>query len=124
MIGQNLGEDEEVQNPEGVRRKRSRRTNYPTAPDEEKTRKKRLWRLSCLEQDAGPSTSVLGGGPKSTTLEDDIRGCGDDRVGGCVLDEDEEEEEEELPLIHKNSHISRSSDIPMQALSELVSLKG
>jgi hypothetical protein len=123
-IGQNLGEDKEVQNPEGVRRKRSRRTNYPTAPDEEKTRKKRLWRLSCLEQDAGPSTSVLGGGPESTTLEDNIRGCDDARVGGCMLDEDKEEEEEEIPLIRKNSRSSKSSDIPMQALPGLVSLQG
>jgi hypothetical protein len=40
-----------------------------------------------------------------------------------VLDEDEEEEEEEIPLICKNSS-SRSSDIPMQALSGLVSLQG
>jgi hypothetical protein len=41
-----------------------------------------------------------------------------------VLDEDEEEEEEEIPLIRKNSRNSRSSDIPMQALSGLVSLQG
>jgi hypothetical protein len=39
-----------------------------------------------------------------------------------VLDEDEEEEEEEILLIHKNSHRSRSSVIPMQTLSGLVSL--
>jgi hypothetical protein len=88
-IEQDLGEDEGVQNPEGVRRKRSRQTSYPAAPKEERKKKKRLWRLSCLEQDADPSTSLLGGGPASTTLEDDIRGCDDARVGGCVLDEDE-----------------------------------
>jgi hypothetical protein len=41
-----------------------------------------------------------------------------------VLDEDEEDEEEEIPLIRKNSRRSRSSDIPMQALSGLVSLQG
>jgi hypothetical protein len=41
----------------------------------------------------------------------------------CVLDEDDEEEEE-IPLIRKNSRRSRSSDIPMQALSGLVSLQG
>jgi hypothetical protein len=91
-------------------------------PDEEKKRKKRLRWLSCLEQDAGPSTLLLGDGPVSTTLEDDVRGCDDARVGGCVLDEDEEEEE--VPLIHKNSRRNRSSDIPMQALSTLVSLLG
>jgi hypothetical protein len=77
-----------------------------------------------LEQDAGPSTLLLGDGPVSTTLENDVRGCDDARVGGCVLDEDEEEEEEEIPLIHKNSRRSKSSDIPMQALSGLVSLQG
>jgi hypothetical protein len=41
-----------------------------------------------------------------------------------VLDEDEEEGEEEVPLIRKNNRRSRSSDIPMQALSALVSLQG
>jgi hypothetical protein len=40
-----------------------------------------------------------------------------------VLDEDEEEEEE-VPLICKNSRRHRGSDIPMQALSALVSLQG
>jgi hypothetical protein len=122
-IGQNLGKDEEIQKPKGARRKRSRRANHPVVPKEEKTKRKRLWRLSCLEQDASPSTLLLGDDPVSTILEDDVRGCDDARVGGCVLDEDEEEEEE-VPLIRKNSRRSRSSDIPMQALSALVSLQG
>jgi hypothetical protein len=122
VIGQNLGEDEEIQKPEGTCRKRSRRMDHTVAPGEEKKRKKRLWRLSCLEQDAGPSTSLLGDGPVSTTPEDDVRGRDDVRAGGCALDEEEEEEEEEIPLIQKNSRRSRSSDIPMQALSGLVSL--
>jgi hypothetical protein len=74
-----------------------------------------------LEQDADPTTSLLGGGPTSTNLEDDTEGCDDVRVGSRVLDDDEEEEEE-VPLIRKNSHSSRSSDIPMHALSGLVSL--
>jgi hypothetical protein len=69
-------------------------------------------------------TSLLDSGPSSTNLEDDIGGCDDVRVGDRVLDEDEEEEEEEFPLIRKNSRNSRSSDIPMQALSGLVSLQG
>ena len=72
-----------------------------------------------MEQDADPSISLLDGGPTSTTLEDEIGGCDDARVGGRVLHEDEEEEEE-IPLICKNSR--RSSDIPMQALLGLVSL--
>jgi hypothetical protein len=41
-----------------------------------------------------------------------------------VLNGDVEEEEEEIPLIRKNSRRSRRSDIPMQALSGLVSLQG
>jgi hypothetical protein len=109
-IGHDLGEDECVQSPESVRHKRSRRTSHPAMPAEGKKRKKRLRWLSCLEQDADPSTSLLGGGPARTTLEDDIGGCDDARVGGRVLDEDEEEEEEEIPLICKNSY---SGDIPM-----------
>jgi hypothetical protein len=123
-IGQNLGEDKEIQKPKGARHKRSLRVNYPAGPDGEKKWKKRLWRLSCLEQDAGPSTLLLSDGSVSTTLEDNFRGCEDARVSGCVLDEDEEVEEEEIPLIRKNSRRSRSSDIPMQALSGLVSLLG
>jgi hypothetical protein len=77
-----------------------------------------------LEQDVGPSTLLLDDGLVSTILEDDVRGCDDARVVGCVLDEDEEEEEEEeeVPLIHKNSRRRRSNDISMQALSALVSL--
>jgi hypothetical protein len=45
-----------------------------------------------LELDADPTTSILGGGPVSTNLEDDIGGCDGIRVGGRVLDQDEEEE--------------------------------
>jgi hypothetical protein len=60
----------------------------------------------------------------STILGDDVGGCDDVRVAGSVLDEEEEEEEEEVPLIRKNSHRNRGSDIPMQALLALVSLQG
>ena len=123
-IGQNDGEDEEVQNPEGVRCKCSRQMSYLAAPHKEKKEKERLWWLSSLEQDAGPSTSLLGGGPTSTTLKDNIRGCDDARISSCVLDEDKEEEEEEIPLICKNSRISRSSDILTQALSDLLASRG
>jgi hypothetical protein len=71
--------------------------------------------------DADLATSVLGGGPVSANLEDDIEGCGGVRVGGRVLDKDEEED---VPLIRKNSRSYSSSDIPMQALSGLVSVQG
>jgi hypothetical protein len=93
-----------------------RRTSHPAAPAEGKKRKKRL------ELGADPTASVLGGGLASTNLDDDIEDCAGVRVGGRVLDEDEEEEEEIVPLIRKNSHSHSSNDIPMQALSGLVSL--
>jgi hypothetical protein len=44
-----FGDDEEIQKPESALRKRSRRVNHPAAPIEEKKKKRRLWRLSCLE---------------------------------------------------------------------------
>jgi hypothetical protein len=41
---------------EGTRQKRLHQVSRPTAPAEGKKKKKRrLWRLSCLDQDAGPS---------------------------------------------------------------------
>jgi hypothetical protein len=97
--------------------------NHLVAPAEEKKKKRRLWRLSCLEQDAGPSTLFLGGDRASTIPEDNAGGCNDVQATGCVLDE-KEEEEEEIPLIHKNSCHHRGSDIPTHALSALVSLQG
>jgi hypothetical protein len=101
--------------------------NHPAAPVEEKKKKRRLRRLSCLEQDTGPSTLFLGDGPTNTILEDNAEGCDDAQAAGGVLDEDEEEEEE-IPPIRKNNHHYRGSDggskIPSQALSALVSLQG
>jgi hypothetical protein len=83
--------------------------------------------LSCLEQDAGPSSLFLGDGPASAIPEDNAEGCDDAQAAGCMLDE-EDEEEEEIPLIRKNSRHYRGSDggndIPTQALSALVSLQG
>jgi hypothetical protein len=77
-----------------------------------------------LELGADPTASVLDGGPASANLEDDIEDCDGARVGGRVLDEDEEEEEEVFPLIRKNSRSYSSNDVPMEALSRLVSLQG
>jgi hypothetical protein len=65
-IGQGLGEDEGVQSPESVLRKRSRRMSHPVTHAEGKKRKKRLRRSSGLELDADPTTSILDGGPTST----------------------------------------------------------
>ena len=95
--------------------------NHPAAPVKEKKKKRRLRWWSCLEQDAGPSTLFLGDGPTNTILKDNVGGCDDVQVTGGLLDE-EEEEEEEIPLICKNSHLNRGSDIPVQTLSALVSL--
>jgi hypothetical protein len=77
--------------------------NHPAAPVEDKKKKRRLRRLSCLEQDAGPSALFLGDGPVNTIPEDNVESCDDAQATGGVLDEEEEEEEEEIPLIHKNS---------------------
>jgi hypothetical protein len=98
--------------------------NHPAAPVNEKKKKRQLRRLSCLEQDAGPSTLFLGDGPASVIPEDNAEGCDDAQAADSVFDE----EEEEIPLIRKNSrHYKGSdggSDIPSQALSALVSLQG
>jgi hypothetical protein len=39
VIGQEFGEDEEIQKPEGAHHKRSRRVNHPAAPVEEKKKR-------------------------------------------------------------------------------------
>jgi hypothetical protein len=126
--GQEFGKDVEIPKPEGAHRKRSRRVNRPAAPVEEKNKKRRLRRLSCLDQDAGPCMPILGDVLVDTIPEVNAGGCDDARAAGGVLDEDEEKEEEEIPLIHKNSRhyrgSDRGSDIPSQALSALVSLQG
>jgi hypothetical protein len=57
--GQELDKALETRKSEGARQKRLRQVSRPTAPVEEKKKKKRrLRRLSCLDQDAGPSTLV------------------------------------------------------------------
>jgi hypothetical protein len=110
VIGQEFGEGEEIQKPEGAHQKRSHRVNHPAAPVGEKKKKRRLRRLSCLEQDAGPSALFLGDGLANDIPEVNIEGCNDAQVTGGVLGEDEEEEEEEIPLIRKNSRHYRGND--------------
>jgi hypothetical protein len=101
--------------------------NCPAAPVEEK-KKRRLRRLSCLDQDASPSALFLGDGLVDAIPEVNGEGCDVAQAAGGVFDEDEEKEEEEIPLIRKNSRQYRGSDggsdIPSQALSALVSLQG
>jgi hypothetical protein len=126
--GQEFGEDVEIQKPEGAHQKRSRRVNHPAAPVEEEKKKRRLWRLSCLDQDASRSALFLGDDLVDAIPEVNAEGCDDAQATGGVFDEDEEEEEEEIPWIHKNSRHYRGSDggsdIPSQALSALISLQG
>jgi hypothetical protein len=120
--GQEFGEDEEIQRPEGAHRKCSHRVNHLAAPAEEK-KKRRLQRLSCLEQDVGPSTLFLGDGPMSTIPDDNAGGCDDVQAAGGVLDE-EEEEEEEIPLIRKNSRHYRGATFLHKPCQHLLAFKG
>jgi hypothetical protein len=125
--GQGFVEDVEIRKPEGARPKHSRRVNRPTAPIEEKKKKRQLRRLSCLDQDAGSSVPIPDDVLADAIPKVDAEGCDDAQATGGVFDEDEEEEEE-IPLICKNSRhyrgSNRGSDIPSQALLALVSLQG
>jgi hypothetical protein len=131
-----------AQKSDSARPKRLRPANHPTGPAEGKKKKKRrLRRVSCLNQDAGPSIPAAeevpvelftGADPNGCDLDDaDPNGCdpAEANPNGCVVrivDEDEEEEEE-IPLIRKNSRryivSGESSDIPSPALSALVGLQ-
>jgi hypothetical protein len=75
--GQEFGEEVEIQKPEGARPKRSRRVNHPIAPVEEKKKKRRLRRLSCLDQDAGPSVPIPDNVPADAIPKVDAEGCDD-----------------------------------------------
>jgi hypothetical protein len=57
-VGQELNKTVETRKPEGTRPKRTRQVSRPTMPVEEKKKKRRLRRLSCLDQDASPSAHV------------------------------------------------------------------
>jgi hypothetical protein len=125
--GQELAEAVETRKPEGARPKRARRVSRPTAPVEEKKKKRRLRWLSCLDQGAGPSAPVRDEVPAEVLHEVDAKGCDRAQAVVCIFDEDEEEEDE-VPLIHKNNRHYRGSeggsDIPSPALSTLASLQG
>jgi hypothetical protein len=99
-----------------IRPKRPHQTNHPTSPAEGK-KKRRLQRVSCLNQDAGPSAPAAEEVPVPIFAEADPNGCDptDAAPNGCDLDDvdpngctvriidEDEEEEEEIPLIWKNS---------------------
>jgi hypothetical protein len=106
---QEFGKDVDIYQPEGARPKCSRRVSRSTAPVEEKRKKTRLRRLSGLDQEVGPSASILGDGLVDAIPKVNAEGCDDGQATGCVFDE-EEEEEDEIPLIHKNNRHYRGSD--------------
>jgi hypothetical protein len=101
--------------------------NRSAAPVEKEKKKRRLRRLSCLDQDAGPSALFLGDGLVDAILEVNAEGCDDAQSAGGVFDKDEEEEKEILLIRKNNRHyrgIDGGSDIPSQAMSAFVSLQG
>jgi hypothetical protein len=57
-VVQELNKTVDTRKPEGIRPKRPRQVSRPTAPVEEKKKNRRIRRLSCLDQDAGPSAPV------------------------------------------------------------------
>jgi hypothetical protein len=107
--GQEFVEDVEIQKPQGAHPKHSRRVNRPTAPVEEKKKKRRLQRLSCLHQDAGSSVSIPDDVLADAIHEVNTEGCDDVQAAGGTFYEDEEEEEEEILLIRKNSRYYKAA---------------
>jgi hypothetical protein len=115
-----------------VRPKRSRRADQASFPAEgEEKKKKRLHRVSSLDQGAGPSAPVAEEVPVPEFTEASPNGCdpSDADPNGCVVcvvDEDDEEEDE-IPLTRKNiwCYIAsgESSGVPSPALSALIGLQ-
>jgi hypothetical protein len=108
----------DAQRSDNVRPKRSRQADQPTFPAEgQKKKKRRLRRVSSLDQGAGPSVPAAEEVPMPEFAEADPNGCdpsdadpngcdpSDADPNGCTVravDEDDEEEDE-IPLIRKNS---------------------
>jgi hypothetical protein len=142
----------DTQRSDSAHPKRPRRANHPTSPAEgKKNKKRRLHRVSCLNQDAGPSAPAAEEVPVPVFAEADPNGCDPTNAdpNGCDLDDaepngcnpakadpngctvrifdEDEEEEDEIPLIRKNSRryiaSGESSGVPSPALSALVSLQ-
>jgi hypothetical protein len=123
------GETLDIQRPDTIRLKRLHQASHPTSPAEGKKKKKkrRLWRVSSLNQDASPSAPAAEEVPVPISAEAEPNGCdpNDAEPNGCDLDDvdpngcnpakvepngcvvriidEDEEEEEEIPLIWKNS---------------------
>jgi hypothetical protein len=122
----------DIQRSDSIHLKRPRRADQPTSPAEgQKKKKRRLGRVSSLDQDAGPSVpaaeEVLV--PAFTEAETNGRDLTAADPNGCtvhVVDEDDEEEDE-IPLNRKNSRryiaSGESSGVPSPALSALIGLQ-
>jgi hypothetical protein len=106
---QEHGEAVEIRKHDGAHPKRPRRVSHPTAPVEEKRKKRRLQRLSCLDQGAGSSALVHDEVPAEALPEVDAKGYDHAQAVVRIFDEDEEEDEE-VPLIRKNSRHYRGSE--------------
>jgi hypothetical protein len=146
------GKTLDIQRSDSIRPKHPHKANHPTSPAEGKKKKKiQLRRVSCLNQDAGPSSPAAGEVPVPIFTKADPNGCDptDAEPNGCDLDDadpngcnlaraepngctvhiidEDKEEEEEIPLIRKNSRCyianGESSGIPSPALSALVGLQ-
>jgi hypothetical protein len=105
-----------------VRPKRSRRADQSSFPVEgEKKKKRRLRRVSSLDQGAGPSVPAAEEVSVPEFAEADPNGC-----AVRVVDEDDEEEDK-IPLIRKNNRryiaSGESSGVPSPTLSALVGLQ-
>jgi hypothetical protein len=82
----------DIQRSDSVRPKHPRRANQPTSPTEGKKKKKRrLHRVSCLDQDADPSIPAVEEVPVPVFSEADPNGCDptDADPNGCDLDDAE-----------------------------------
>jgi hypothetical protein len=99
----------DIQKPVSVRPRRPCRANQLNSPaDEQKKKKRRLWRVSSLDRDVGPSVPAVEEVHVPEFTDADPNGCapsGADPNGGvvCVADENDGEEEDEVPLTRKNS---------------------
>jgi hypothetical protein len=143
----------DIQKPVSARPRRPSRAHQLDPPaDEQKKKKRRLWQVSSLDRDAGPSAPAAeevptpeltdadlneGAPPAadpngSTPPAADPNGCAPPAAdpNGCVVcvaDEDDGEEEDEVPLTRKNSRqyvaSGESSGVPSPALSALIGLQ-
>jgi hypothetical protein len=123
----------DIQRPVSVRPKLPCRANQLDSPaDEQKKKKRRLRRVSSLDQDVGPSVPAAEEVPVPEFTDADPNGC-DPFVADpngcavCVANENDGEEEDEVPLTRKNSRqyvaSGESSGVPSPALSALIGLQ-